>query len=171
MTHHRGYSLVELIVAIGLFAVVMTISTGAYLIMISVNREAQGLATGINNLSYALESMTRNIRTGTKYDCGASSFTFDDSTSRSITYRLEGTTLTQTIGDGTAIALTDPTVKVTSFTNQCDGDGSGNGTTSTDGQQAHVLFVIEGEVSTGPTSNKKQPFIIQTGATMRAVDL
>ncbi|HVM58918.1 MAG TPA: prepilin-type N-terminal cleavage/methylation domain-containing protein, partial [Candidatus Paceibacterota bacterium] len=62
-----GYTLVELIVAMGLFAIIMTLSTGAYLIMISVNRHAQAISTGIDNLSFALEDMTRTIRTGTVY--------------------------------------------------------------------------------------------------------
>ena len=65
----KGFSLVELIVAVGLFDIVMSLATGAYLIMISVNRQAQGLATGIDNLSFALESMARTIRTGTNYQC------------------------------------------------------------------------------------------------------
>ncbi|MDE1945523.1 MAG: prepilin-type N-terminal cleavage/methylation domain-containing protein, partial [Patescibacteria group bacterium] len=64
-TFSRGYTLIELIVAIGLFAVVMTLASGAYLIMIGVNRETEGLATGIDNLSFVLESMTTAMRTGT----------------------------------------------------------------------------------------------------------
>ena len=63
-----GYTLVELIVAVGLFALVMLLAAGAYLMMIGVNRQAQGIATGIDNLSFALETMTRSIRTGTNYN-------------------------------------------------------------------------------------------------------
>ena len=69
----RGYTLIELIVAVGLFSFVMTLVSGAYFLMIGINRQAQSIATGINNLSFALETMSRTIRTGYDYDCGGAS--------------------------------------------------------------------------------------------------
>jgi prepilin-type N-terminal cleavage/methylation domain-containing protein len=63
-THARGYSLVELMVAVSLFAIIMMLSAGSYLVMINVSRQAQGLIVGMNNLSFALDTMSRTIRTG-----------------------------------------------------------------------------------------------------------
>ena len=91
----RGYTLIELIVAVGLFAFVMTLVSGAYFLMIGLNRQAQGIATGINNLSFALETMSRTIRTGYDYDCGglgdcptgATNFSFISATGDTIAYR------------------------------------------------------------------------------------
>ena len=45
MTRPRGFTLIEMIVAVGLFAMVAMIASGAYLIMISANREAQAITT------------------------------------------------------------------------------------------------------------------------------
>ena len=53
----------------GLFSLVMLLASGAYLVMIGISRQTQSVATGINNLSFALEAMTRTIRTGTNYSC------------------------------------------------------------------------------------------------------
>jgi prepilin-type N-terminal cleavage/methylation domain-containing protein len=65
----KGFTLVELIVAVGLFTVVMFISTGALLSIVNLNKKAQAQQSVINNLSSTMESMVRNIRTGTSYHC------------------------------------------------------------------------------------------------------
>ena len=62
----RGYTLIELIVAVGLFALVMTLVSGAYLVMISVTQAGSRYGDWSDNLSFALETMTRTIRTGSK---------------------------------------------------------------------------------------------------------
>ena len=62
MKRARGYTLIELMVAVGLFAIVMMLASGAYLVMIGVSRQTQGIATGVDNLAFALETMTRITR-------------------------------------------------------------------------------------------------------------
>jgi len=64
-----GFSLVELMVAVALFAVVMTISVGSLLSLVEANRKARALSSVMNNLNFALENMSRNIRLGTNYHC------------------------------------------------------------------------------------------------------
>ena len=105
----RGYTLIELIVAVGLFALVMLLASGAYIMMINLNRQAQAMATGMNNLSFALESMTRDVRTGTAYSCGLSlglgdctngggSLSFKNEGGTAVTYSLSGGSLQKTVG-------------------------------------------------------------------------
>ncbi|MAZ67605.1 hypothetical protein CL652_02445 [bacterium] len=72
---HRGFTLVEMLVAVALFAVVMTVSVGALLAMVDANRKAQALQSVMNNLNVALDGMVRNIRMGVAYHCGNSSET------------------------------------------------------------------------------------------------
>jgi prepilin-type N-terminal cleavage/methylation domain-containing protein len=64
-----GFSLVELIVALAVFAVVLTITVGALLMLVGTNQQLQGQQSMMTNLSFALDSMTREIRTGTQYYC------------------------------------------------------------------------------------------------------
>ncbi|MFA7302278.1 MAG: prepilin-type N-terminal cleavage/methylation domain-containing protein [Candidatus Paceibacterota bacterium] len=171
----KGFTLIELMVATGLFAVIMTLAAGAYLVMISANREAQSISRGINSVSYALELMTRNIRTGTEYaDCAATdSMSFKDVSDTIIEYKRvpSGPTtgkITQTVGpaDGTARTtdLTDQAVDITRLTFYCTGATAG------DPYQASVIMVVEGKVLTAKTS-KDTTFRVQTTATMRALDL
>lgn len=66
----RGFTLVEMIVAVGLFSVVMVVSITALLSLIDANRKAQALQSVMNNLNIALDGMVRSIREGSNYRCG-----------------------------------------------------------------------------------------------------
>ena len=66
-----GFSLIEMIVSLALFSVVVTIAVGALLALIATNRQLQAEQSVMTNLSFALDSMTREIRTGTSYFCDA----------------------------------------------------------------------------------------------------
>ncbi len=168
MNPRRGYTLIELIIAVGLFALIMLLASGAYLLMIGLNRQAQATATGINNLSFALEAMTRDIRTGTGYDCGGqsscqvSSFSFNNESGTAVRYDLSGAALRKTIAAAPSF-LTDPSVTISSLTFYV------NGATKSDNQQPRVTIIVSGTVSSGP--GKTQPFTVETGATMRGTDL
>ena len=73
-THHtapnRGFTLVEMMVSVALFAVVMVVSAGALLSLATANRKAQALQSVMNNLNITLDSMVRSIREGSNYHCG-----------------------------------------------------------------------------------------------------
>jgi prepilin-type N-terminal cleavage/methylation domain-containing protein len=175
MRHKRGYTLVELMVALGLFAIVMLLASGAYLMMIGLNRQAQSISNGIDNLSFALETMTRNIRTGTAYSCGAfggdctsgaSSFSFTNQAGQAVSYTLSGTALQQTVA-GVQSLLTDSSVTITSLTFYAFGTKAAS---QSDYEQSRVTATISGTVSTGP-GKPSQSFTIETGATMRGSDL
>ncbi|MDO8481499.1 MAG: type II secretion system protein [bacterium] len=66
-----GFTLVEMILAVALFAIVMMVSVGALLALTTANRKAQALQSVMNNLNIALDSMVRSIRMGSDYHCGS----------------------------------------------------------------------------------------------------
>ncbi len=65
----RGFTLVEIIVSLAIFSVVATVALGALIKIVDANRKAQTLHSAITNLNFALESMSREMRVGTKYHC------------------------------------------------------------------------------------------------------
>lgn len=172
-----GYTLVELIVAVGLFAFVMTLSSGAYLMMIGMNHRAQGVATGINDLSFALEMMTREILTGSAYDCGgtgdcpspigAHSFSFRNTSGVQVTYDVDSSSgaLRRTLG-AVQSALTGSSVTITNLTFYASGTQKAPG----DYEQPHVSITISGTVSAG-AGKPQQSFTLEAGATMRGTDI
>lgn len=165
----KGYTLIELIVAIGLFSIVMTLAAGAYLLMVSINRQAQGAASGIDNLAFASEVMLRTIRTGTAYSCGGgngdctnggTTFSVTDQNGVMQTFTKTGAAITENNA-----SLTDPSVTITSLTFYV----SGTKKPPADYTQPYVTISISGTVSTGP--GKTQAFTIETGAAMRGSDI
>lgn len=66
-----GFTLVEVLVSMSLFTVVVTMSMGTLLVLIDANAKQQNIQTAMTNLSFALDSMTREIRTGYFYECRA----------------------------------------------------------------------------------------------------
>lgn len=164
----RGYTLIELVIAVGVFAVIMMLASGSYFMMISVIRQTQATASGINNLSFAIETMTRTIRTGTDYGCptagidctsGGPIFSVkSSSTGETVTYKELGGVILQD-----NVPLTDPSVIISSLTFYAYGTPKG------DGLQPRVTFVISGDVISG--AGKTESFTIESSATMRGTDL
>ena len=184
MTNTKGFTLIELMVSVGLFTIVMLLASGAYLMMINLNQQAQNISTGIDNLSFALETMTRTIRTGTGYNCaifpmqgncscGGNNFYLTDATGIRVSYARSTSNaycgpsgtgcIVQTV-NGAPSALTDPSVNISSLTFYVSGVFTG------DGQQPHVTIIVSGTVSSG-AGKAPQTFTIETGATMRGSDL
>lgn len=64
-----GFTLIEMIVALAVFSFVITIAVGALLMLMSASKRLQGEQSVMTNLSFALDSMTREIRTGSFYYC------------------------------------------------------------------------------------------------------
>lgn len=65
----RGFSLIEVLVALSLFTIVTTVSVGTLMVLIDANIKQQGAQVIVTNVSFALDSMTREIRTGFHYYC------------------------------------------------------------------------------------------------------
>ncbi len=71
----KGFTLVEMIVSIGLFTVVAVVALGALMKTIDANKKSHTLKTVITNLNFVLESMSREIRVGTRYNCSSAPLT------------------------------------------------------------------------------------------------
>ncbi len=64
----NGFTLVEMIISLAIFTVVAVVAVGALLKVMDANRKSISLKTTINNLNFALESMSREMRVGRDYD-------------------------------------------------------------------------------------------------------
>lgn len=182
----RGFTLVEMIVAVGLFAVVMLIAVGALLSMVGANRKAQSLQSVMNNLNIAVDGMVRSIREGSNYRCGSTSpsnpncpdgdqsFYFTPYCPKeeicnttwvysynSVTKRLERSE------DGilsNAMPLTAPEVVIESVNFYVIG------ATRTDETQPKVMIVIKGTAG-GAVVSARSTFHLQATAVQRVLDI
>ena len=64
-----GFTLVELIVALGLFAMVAVISLDALLAVSYAQKEAIAGQNNFDNIRFSLEAMTKEIKAGEDFDC------------------------------------------------------------------------------------------------------
>lgn len=69
ISRQKGFTLIEMIVSLGLFSVVVIVAVGSLLTLIGTNEQLQAERSVMTNLSFALDSMVREIRTGTNYYC------------------------------------------------------------------------------------------------------
>jgi prepilin-type N-terminal cleavage/methylation domain-containing protein len=67
--NQTGFTLIEMIVSLAIFSIIVTITIGALLVLIASNQKLQGEQSVMTNLAFAMDSMTREIRTGTNYYC------------------------------------------------------------------------------------------------------
>lgn len=80
---NKAFTLIELMVATTIFTIVMLMGVGSLVTSSNAAKSAQKLQIAVDNVNFAMESMTREIRMGTNYYC-ANSYTMskdDKSTS------------------------------------------------------------------------------------------
>ncbi len=66
---NRGFTLIEIMVAMSIFAIVAVITTGALVTVSDVNRKAQAIKIAIDNVTFAMDSMLFNLRDGSRFGC------------------------------------------------------------------------------------------------------
>ena len=177
----RGFTLIELMVSVAIFTIVMTLSLGALLSITAAEKKAETLKSVINNLHFALDSMTRSIRTGYGYNCGSSSggncsgggtaLYFTDAAGRSIVYcrgdgstcSASGTSILQKINSGAFAPIATPEVVINNFSFYLVGATQG------DTEQPKVTVTLSGTVQVSETQSST--FNIQTTITQRLYDL
>ncbi len=182
----RGYTLIELIVSVAIFAIVMLAATGAYLAFINYNRRATQNAALMSSLSFAIDSMARDIRTGTNYACSATGpgacsssgvdrFYFTDADGCEVDYRFTGSALLRTTDDtvnGCEARTNVPIIRsdVTPGITLNDVTFYVRGTVLNDRTQGFVTIVVSGTTLIVDTG-EELPFSIETSATSRIPDL
>lgn len=174
----RGYTLIELLISVAIFAIVMLGSTAAYISFINYNRQAQTTATIINSLYFAIDGMARDIRAGYTYSCsggcttsGNTQMSFIDSTGGcTVTYSVSGGAIVRSTSGGSCAAIqtnapiTDPSISISSLLFYV------RGSTAHDAVQPMATIVVSG-TATVPNSTTVIPFQIETGATQRLLDI
>ena len=135
-----GFTLLEMVVSFGIFSVVIIVAIGAVLAINNAQIKASNIQNIQDNLRFAVESMTKEMRTGRAFaPFGGSSpayagvsFTRSDNTQ--VGYCREGTALRKISGGGTncasAAVVTGESIVIEQLTFYIIGHGAG----SADGQ-------------------------------------
>lgn len=171
----KGFTLLEMTVSLGIFTIIMFMATSAFLSIVRTDRKARTVRIAMDNLNIALEDMSRRIKTGGDYFCGAggaalgatndcdtsttvNTFYFTDQNGSRVNYSLSGASI---LRDG--VAITSPEIAITNLRFVVSGSAVG----SPDNKQPKVVVLIVGSLGTGEVSSG---FNIQTTITQRAYD-
>ncbi len=185
----KGFSLVELLVAIAIFVVILTFSMGSLLSVLDAGRKARSLKSVMTNLNFTLEIMSREIKFGKNYRCGvATSFppaplnctgqsspgtaiSFVSSEGQNIIYKINsaGNGIEKSINGGTSyLAVTAPEVTIQDLRfyvfNSYPQSGS-----SPDDAQPRVVILIRGYAGEKPSLQSN--FTLQTTVSQRSLDI
>lgn len=178
----EGFTLIELMVAVGLFLTVMTIGLGSVLSVIDAGQRAGSLKSVMTNLNYAVEEISRDIKFGSEYYCGVTSastwtpqnctgggnppqsgITFVASNGIDTTYRLNGTQIERTTDHGnTYLGVTAPEIVIQDLKFYVFG------ALNSDTSQPRVFMIVRGYAGKKPTNQSS--FIIQTSLSQRVLD-
>lgn len=77
----KGFTLIELMVSISIFMMIMLAAMGSLFVSLDAARRVRAQQVAIDSVNYAVESMTRSIRLGTKYhSCDGGCPDYDNTT-------------------------------------------------------------------------------------------
>lgn len=189
-TYHegeRGFSLVEMVVAVALFAVIMLVAVGALLSLVDANRKARTLESVMNNLNISLDSMVRAMRMGSQYNCGGTlipnpsvgadcplgddMFSFapygsdtSEQNERAVYFFQDNRLYRSLDGGGNAIPITAPEIEIDEVSFYVIGTRPG------DIVQPKVVVVIKGTAG-AQSAKTRTTFYIQATAVQRTLDI
>jgi type II secretory pathway pseudopilin PulG len=181
---NKGFTLIEIMVATVIFMLIMVSAIGALVTTSHSAKKAKALRSAMDNVNYAMDNVSRNLRLGSNYYCpggssilipqatnptadcigGASSIAFIPSGESIVnqSFQLSSAGEIQKCLDRTpsCIALTAPEVVVTDLFFEV------KGSSPTDGVQPSVYIRIKGEVTINGevTEFSLQNFISQRNA-------
>lgn len=187
-----GFTIIELLVAVSIFAIVMTTAVGTLIAVIRAGSSAQSSQALTTNLSFALDIMTRELRTGYRYYCdddvesgddlesgyldcvnGASAVAVTDSeTGYRVGYRLNGTAIEQRVDDvdggitGSWIPITSSQVVIEDLQFIIEGSTP---LESGDQVQPSIRVLLHGKAT--DTLTEESEFFIQSSVTSRTLDI
>jgi prepilin-type N-terminal cleavage/methylation domain-containing protein len=198
-THHqtrhlsKGFTLVELMVSLGIFMVVIMAAIGSLYSVNNASRKVEAMRNVLDNLNFAIESMSRTIRTGTDIVCEGSlngtstnNCTFESAFASPgerisvmstlgnvglVEYRwaINPTTNTGVIEKyvaGDWVSITAPSIDIQHLSFYVDGaDDSTTG--ADDFSQPNVIMLIQGVAT---AEGDSAPFSVQTLVTSRTFE-
>lgn len=115
----KGFTIVELLVAISLFVIAVSVAVGGFVRALRTQRQLISLISANSNASLAIEQMAREMRTGSGFQCvngtlDCTILSFTNANGEKVTYSEDelSQTLARTVGNGPPNPLTAANVRI-----------------------------------------------------------
>lgn len=175
---NAGFTLVEMMVALALFVTVMFVAVGSLTSVVLASKKVQSISIVMDNLNFALENVTRSLRTGFKYHCGSLAplntpldcllpfgsnyIAFQDVDGGTSIFRLDNKHIQRSKDGGSSfVDITAPEIEIDTLLFYVEGSLIG------DGKQPRVLIIIEG--TAGVRAQERANFSVQTTISQRMI--
>lgn len=177
-----GFTLLEIIIAVALFAVVAVVALGALLTSTTANRKSKTERIALDNIGFALDDITYNVRFGKVYDCaitatptdgecllGSDSLSLLVAAGTPVIYRFNGSAfgagrgaIQRSSDNVNWVNLTDPLMDVDDVIFYVR-----NALAATPQRFPRVLVTVRGTAVISGDQKSKTPFAVQTTITRR----
>ncbi len=169
----KGFTLVEMLVAVAIFMMVVTVAMSALMSIINANRKARAIQSVVSNVNFVIESISRDIRMGSDYNNVIDNTTINyiSPSGDRIYYHFVSPDLDKKINGFLSKCtgscdnfptnysqITSPDVNILSLAFYVVKDGD---------VQPKVIIIMEGEA--GNIINAKSKFNLQTTASQRSM--
>lgn len=179
---NRGFTLIELVVSIGLFSIIMLIALTVLFALVAANKNARNIQIAADNAGFVMEDIIRGLRFGYNYHCdvnvgkieeprdcsgGADSIAFENGFDKNkVIYRYNETSgvgIIEKIDNGNSpVRITPESVNVQKFQVYVTGSSRGG-----DDGQARVRIVLDVLVADG---QQETSMILQSSVSQRFID-
>ncbi len=184
----KGFTLIEVIISISIFIIVMVVSATSMLAVVSANRKAHAQKSIMDNISFALETISRGARFGSEFSCAADPvnvtncvttpgglFRFKDQYGTYHLYSLvNGRVAVQknatlaSLAASTVQYITAPEATITSLAFHVDGALAGRNSATSD-YQPWAIVLVRGY--SGATPKTRTDFYLETSVSQRKYDI
>lgn len=187
--NQSGFTIIETMIAVSLFLIVVMFGMGALLNANLLHEKSDDMRSLIDNLSFAMEDISRSLKTGNKYFCIQNlsnltgdpnscadgigiSFVYSDGSAEGSTwiYYISNGRLFKAVGAGAPVQLTADEIVINEATSGFSvlGAEPPNAGGNNDNQQPFVTLRLSGSIT---YKDVVTPFSLQTSASSRYVDV
>lgn len=162
---HSGFTLMEVMVSVSIFAIIITIGIGSLLTINSTLQKTRAERQAIDSVSFLLDTMTRQIRTGTEWSVTEDSISFTPQEdgglagkSNKTTYSLKEDRITYQEGNSLPVDITPAGISDISlfFTDKTGPNG-----------QPYVTIELSAIIRSGQQDSQIN---VRTGVSQRAIE-
>ncbi len=155
--NNKGFTLVEMIIAVDIFTVVMIVVIMSVLNISDVQQKTAGLRAINDNLNFGLEVMSREIKSGKDYFSVEDSLSFTNVKDELIVYKLEDNTIKRSEdGGNNFLQLTSSEIEIDKLIFNVN-----------DGPPSMITIILSGWI--GEKEKTKSQLHIQTTVSQRKI--
>ncbi|MFA6520566.1 MAG: hypothetical protein WCT44_03095 [Candidatus Paceibacterota bacterium] len=183
----EGYTIIETMIAVSLFVIIVTVGMNALLNANVLHNKSQDMRSIIDSLSFAMEDISKNLRTGYDYHCiddgdlalidshsciTGTGISFKSSSGLQFIYYLEsgafGDNIFKSVAGDPAVQLLPDEVVIDSVDIFTVSGAQSTTAPTPDFNQPFVTIRLEGHIDYKDTST---PFSLQTSVSQRGIDI